>query len=212
MYSIPEFTVTDKDRIVEFIKAHPFALLTGTSKNGFPEATQLPLHVYYKNDEIYLGGHLMRNTQHHLAFSQYNKMLIVFTGPQAYISASWYTKPNVASTWNYITVYAKGEIVFSDDSETIKELKRITDEFEEPSSKASFNTMPEDYVNRMAKAVAAFEIKIDSFHAIFKLSQNHNVETRKSIINELRKRNDGDDLKLSNEMEKELNRKRNITV
>lgn len=210
MYSIPEFTVTDKERIVEFIKAHPFALLTGNSKEGFPQATQLPLHVYYKNDEIYLGGHLMANTDHHRAFFQFNKLLIVFTGPQAYISASWYTKPNVASTWNYITVYAQGEIMFSDDSETIKELKRITDEYEKPSSKASFSTMPSDYVNRMAKAVAAFEIKVSSFHAVFKLSQNHNLETRKSVINELRKRNEGDDFKLSIEMEKELNRYKKI--
>ena len=206
MYSIPEFTVIDKERIVELIKTYPFALLTGSSNIGFPQATQLPLHVYYKGDEIYLGGHLMSNTDHHRAFAQNKKLLIVFTGPQAYISASWYTKPNVASTWNYITVYVNGEITFSDNSETIKELKRITDEYEEPSSKASFNTMPEEYVNRMSKAVAAFEIKISSFHAVFKLSQNHNIETRKSIIKELRKRNDGDDLKLATEMEKELNK------
>lgn len=204
MYSIPEFTVTDKRRITEFIKGHPFALITGNSSTGFPQATQVPLNIFSINDYIYLGGHLMRNTDHHLAFNENKNILVVFNGPQAYISASWYTKPNVASTWNYITVFARGEINFLDENQTIKELKRITDEYEAPTSAASFKSMPEDYVNRMSKAVAAFEIKVNSFHAIFKLSQNHNIETRQSIISELRKRNEGDDFKLALEMEKEL--------
>ena len=204
MYSIPEFTVTDKRRITEFIKSHPFALITGNSSTGFPQATQVPLNIFTKNDDIFLGGHLMRNTDHHLAFLENKNILTVFNGPQAYISASWYTKPNVASTWNYITVFASGEINFLDDTQTIKELQRITDEYEAPSSAATFKSMPEEYVSRMSKAVAAFEIKVNSFHAIFKLSQNHNIETRQSIISELRKRNDGDDFKLAIEMEKEL--------
>ncbi|MBS1762959.1 MAG: FMN-binding negative transcriptional regulator [Bacteroidetes bacterium] len=207
MYSIPEFTVTDQQRIIEFIKANPFAIITANNPGSFPETTQVPLHVFTKEDDIYFTGHIMSKTGHHKAFEADKNVLVTFPGIQCYISASWYKKPNVASTWNYMTVFACGELEFLNDTETIKELKRITDVYEK-DSEASFHKLPQDYVIHMARAVIAFKIKVNKFHAIFKLSQNHSDETRINIIRNLRERKEGNDLLMAEEMEKELNSKK----
>jgi transcriptional regulator len=59
----------------------------------------------------------MKGNDHHKAFLANPNVLVRFYGPHCYVSASWYTNPQQGSTWNYITVHAKGELNFLDDSE-----------------------------------------------------------------------------------------------
>jgi len=191
MYKLSHFTETDMQKIKEIMLHYPFALISGTGTDGFPVATQLPVDTIHRGDELFLRGHLMKDTDHHLAFEKNNRVMAVFTGPQHYISASWYVKKKVASTWNYISIQAKGIIQFLDFSETIKILEEITDKYENKDSPASFSQLEKPYVLELANYVVGFEIKIEHLENVFKLSQNHSVETQKSIIAALEK--DGSD-------------------
>ena len=110
MYKFSYHTQQDEEEVIAFIKENAFALITGIGQN-YPVATQIPLTVEIKDGKIFLHGHLMRKTDHHLAFESNNKVLVLFTGPHCFVSASWYTDPHVGSTWNYMTVHAKEKLV-----------------------------------------------------------------------------------------------------
>jgi transcriptional regulator len=146
----------------------------------------------------------MKGTDHYKAFSENEKVLVIFSGPQCYVSASWYVTKNVASTWNYMDVHAKGKLRFTNDESTKKIIKDITDKYEDAGSEAAFNKLPKEYVERLSKAIVGFDIEVESLENVFKLSQNHDEQTRKQIIENLKKSNDFNSNEIAIEMEKRL--------
>ena len=185
MYDIPYFKEKDHGVVLQFMKAHPFALLIGTHDNQ-PEATQVPLLIEEREGKVFLRGHIMRGTDHHKALAANPAVLCVFTGAHSYVSASWYTDPKAASTWNYMSVHARGAITFLDEAALLDILERTTAHFEKSSdSPASYHNLPEEYVQRLAKAIVAFEVEVKELNHVFKLSQNRNQESYGRIIHEL---------------------------
>lgn len=177
-----------------------FAVITGYDGN-FPVATHVPLDIKKEDKKIILTGHMMKNTDHHKAFSQNENVLIIFNGPHCYVSASWYTTKEVASTWNYIDVQAKGKIKFTDEEGTKKIIESVTDKYEGTKSEAAFRNLPTGYVDRLVKAIVGFTIEISSIGNVFKLSQNHDEATRKSIVEQLKIRDDEDSHLIAREMQ-----------
>ncbi len=108
MYKFSYFKENDKQRMFDFIEQNPFAFMTGSFLSGNQVATQIPILLEERDGEIFLQGHIMRNTDHHKAFSENPQVLIVFTGPNCYVSASWYNNPQIGSTWNYMSVHIAG--------------------------------------------------------------------------------------------------------
>ncbi len=205
MYNISYFKEADKEMIIAFMKENSFAMITGIG-NEYPVATQIPLEVELKDGKIYLLGHMMRKTDHHLAFEKNPNVLVLFTGPHCYVSASWYNDPHTASTWNYITVHAKGRISFTDEDGTYEAVKAVTNKYEGTATKAAFNNMPQEYVKPLLKAIVGFSIEVEMLDNVFKLSQNKTVAEQVNIIEQLRTRNyNDDDLQIATEIEKRLN-------
>ena len=88
MYNFSYFKEKDQTRLLDFIEEYPFAFLTGSYKSGGQVATQIPFMTEVRDGELYLQGHIMKKTDHHKAFSENQNVLIVFTGPHVYVSAS----------------------------------------------------------------------------------------------------------------------------
>lgn len=186
MYVLPYFMEKDYAKIRSFIEAHPFAVIAGVEASHQPVATQLPLLIAEKEGALTFRGHLMRQTDHHKAFEQNHNVLVLFPGPHTYVSASWYTNPQQGSTWNYMTVHARGEIRFLQQNDLIDILRATTTRFEgAPNTPGAFDTLPEEYVQRMAKAIVGFEITVTQLDAIFKLSQNRDEASYHNIIGKL---------------------------
>lgn len=186
MYNLPHFKEQDSAVVMQFIKTHPFAALIGTGKNNCPAATQVPLFIDERGGKLFLSGHIQRKTDHHLAFEHNPNVLALFTGAHAYISASWYTNPQVASTWNYMSVQAKGILRFTDEAALMEILRRTTAHFENnPQSPALVEKMDDGYIAKMMKAIVAFEVEVTGLEHTFKLSQNRDPETYDSIIQHL---------------------------
>lgn len=200
MYKLPHFTETDQTKIISFINQNPFAILTGFGEN-YPVASQIPLAAEEKDGKILLHGHIMKKSDHHIAFEKNNKVLVLFTGPHCYISASWYTNPLGASTWNYMTVHAKGKISFTDEAGTINAIKEVTERFEGTDTAASFDKLSDDYINAMVKAIVGFTVEVETLDAVFKLSQNRDTVTTQNIIEQLKKRGDENSVNIAREME-----------
>ena len=201
MYKLNYFTEEDNEKVFAFMEKNSFVTITGMDEK-YPVATHVPLEIIQIDGKMFFTGHIMKNSDHHKAFLKNENVLVIFNGPHCHVSASWYTKPDVASTWNYITVHAKGKIKFGDEAQTKKIVENLTNKYENPDSKAAFNKLSNEYVDRLVKAIIAFTIDVDTIDNVFKLSQNHDNETRKSIIEHLRKRGSDDEKAIAEEMEK----------
>ncbi len=204
MYKLPYFIEENKEKVYAFMKENSFAIVT-VMDIKFPVATQVPLDVKINDDKIIFTGHMMKNTDHHKAFLKNENVLVIFIGPHCYVSASWYTKPDVASTWNYISVHAKGKIIFVEEEETKKIVENITNKYEQTGSPASFDKLSNEYVNRLVKAIVGFTIEVESLENVFKLSQNHDKETRISIIEHLNENGSDNEKQIALEMQQRIN-------
>lgn len=202
MYNLPYFKEEDKEIVLQFINEYPFAFLSGCDASHKPVVTQLPFFVDERDGKFFLSGHMMKNTDHHKAFVQNNNVLAVFTGPHTYVSATWYDNPHQASTWNYMSVHAKGVISFGGQEELVAILKRLTLHYENNNTASTtvFDNLPPAYLEPLLKAIVAFEIEIVSIENVFKLSQNRDEKSYDNIIGKLKEQG-GDAEKIGTIME-----------
>lgn len=204
MYNFSYFKEEDKHVLFQFLKDYPFAFLTGSYLSGEQAATQIPMLFEERNGEIYLQGHIMRNTDHHKAFIENPSVLAVFTGPNCYVSASWYSNSQMGSTWNFMSVYANGKLNFMSDDELIRFMQKFTLHFEgNNASPTIYDNLPQAYVANMLKGIVGFEIKVDKLENVFKLSQNRDEASYRNIIAQLTKKR-GASFEVAQEMRKRL--------
>ncbi len=186
MYKLSYFKENNAAVVIDFMKQHPFAMLIGVDAENKPVATQVPVLLKERDGVMYLQAHIMRQTDHHKAFENNKNVLVVFSGAHTYVSASVYENKQQASTWNYMSVHAKGELNFLNDEQLLNMLHELTSHFENnDASPASYKNLSEDYVQRLSKAIVAFEIKVDSLENVFKLSQNKDEKTFDNIVSRL---------------------------
>lgn len=205
MYNVPYFKENNEQIINEFIGNYPFAFLTGVDSENKPVATQVPVFIEESNDRKILRGHIMRNTDHHKAFLQNENVLIVFSGHHTYVSGTWYSDPHTASTWNYMSVHARGKIRFLDDDALIDVLRMTTLYFEnnDQQSATIYDNLTADYTEKLMKAIVAFEIEIEKLDAVFKLSQNRDRASYLNIIKQLKQQGESGQV-IADEMEKRI--------
>ncbi len=203
MYNLPYFKENDEKIVLEFIRKHPFAFITGCDEHNKPVATQIPVFIEERDGKLYLSGHLMKQTDHHKAFEKNPNVLCVFTGHHAYVSATWYADPHQASTWNYMSVHVKGQIKFLGEQALIEVLRKTSLHFENgnTASSTSYDNLPEDYRSRLINAIVAFEMEVASIDNVFKLSQNRDKKSYQHIIDRLEQQ-DADGQSVAAEMKK----------
>ena len=165
MYNLPYFKEQDAAVVLEFMRAHPFIFLSGVNEENKPVATQVPVFIDEKDGKLFLTGHIMRNTDHHKAFEKNSNVLAVFTGPHVYVSGTWYSDPHQASTWNYMSVHAKGNIKFGDHNDLVAILRRLTLHYENNNTASTtiFDNLSSEYLKPLVKAIVAFEAAITLF-------------------------------------------------
>ena len=187
MYNLPYFKEGDQEVVLEFMRKHPFVFLTGVNEENNPIATQIPVFIDEKDGKLFLTGHIMRNTDHHKAFEKNKNILAVFTSPHVYVSGTWYDNPHQASTWNYMSVHAKGSIRFGDKEDLIAILKRLTLHYENNNTASTtvFDNLTSAYTEPLLKAIVAFEVEVLSIDNVFKLSQNRNEKSFQNIMDKL---------------------------
>jgi transcriptional regulator len=188
MYNLPEYKEQDPDLVRKFIEEHPFAMIIGATKDGLPMATQIPVFIEERNGALFLSGHMMRKLDHQLTFEENPNVLCVFTGAHAYVSATWYSDPHQASTWNYQAVHVRGTISFLDEAGLVEVLRKTTLYFEGGNelSTTSFDNLSPEYTGRLMKAIFAFEVAVTDIQHVFKLSQNRDKASYSNIVEKLK--------------------------
>jgi transcriptional regulator len=182
MYLPSAFAVNDLAVLHDFMEQYSFATLV-TQHSGELIASHIPF-VLDRDVKPYgcLHGHLaVRNPQlAHLASG--SEALVIFQGPHAYISPSWYAAPENVPTWNYTAVHACGVPKMADRAALVVLLKDLVRQnersFEEPwdfDSEAS-------WIQKMLPEIAGFEIPIERLQGKFKLNQNRSPADRARVI------------------------------
>lgn len=203
MYDLPYHKEKDPRIVKEFVDQHPFAFLTGCDAKNRPVVTQVPVFIEEDDGRKILRGHIMKNTDHHKAFLHNDKVLVVFTGHHTYVSATWYSDPHLPSTWNYMSVHARGVIRFLDDAALVDVLRKTSLHFENQNQGSStvFDNLPEDFTQRMMKLIVAFEIEVTEMDTVFKLSQDRDAESYRNIQEKLKQQDESGRV-IAAEMEK----------
>lgn len=203
MYDLPEYKEKNGKVIKELIDLHPFAFVSGCDTESKPVATQVPVFIEEHDGKKILRGHMMKNTDHHKAFLHNENVLVVFTGDHTYVSGTWYSNPYTPSTWNYMSVHAKGIIRFLDDAALESVLRKTTLHFEDQNknSTTAFDNLPSELIQRLMKAIVAFEIEVTDMNHVFKLSQDRDKQSYHNIIEKLKEQGGAGGV-IAGEMEK----------
>ena len=190
----------------QFMHEHPLAALVTLGTDGALTASHLPLRLYPSlGPQGTLRGHLARANQQWQDFSSQTDALVIFQGPQAYISPSWYAAKQetgrVVPTWNYLAVHARGPMTIIEDPEW---LRRFVTELTE-SHEAEFahpwhvSDAPSSYVEGLLRAIVGIEIPIHHLEGRWKLSQNRSATDQAGVVQGLHARGDAALAKLVDE-------------
>ncbi len=186
MYLPAHFAQHDTAALHGLIAAHPLATLVTPSPEG-TTADLVPLHLHVADDGgTELRGHVARaNPLWRHADGQ--PVLVLFHGPQAYITPSWYaSKPRhgkVVPTWNYTVVQARGTLHAVDDAPWLRALVGLlTDTHEAPRyAPWAVYDAPDDYVQQMLRAIVGIRIPVASMLGKWKVSQNRDEADRAGV-------------------------------
>jgi transcriptional regulator len=200
MYIPKSFEMNKQADIRNFIYAHSFGILSSTFE-GQPFATHLPL-VYDAERNILLTHMAKANPQWRNLDGQ--SVLVVFSGPHAYISPSWYEVPASVPTWNYVAVHVYGKCTVIDGDEELADLLERTVRFYEPDSDLP-SQADEPFYRNMMKAIVGIRIDVTSMEGKAKLSQNKPEEVQERVIAKLRQTGDDGAQKVAQLMQERLN-------
>ncbi len=192
MYTPKQFEMNDPAELSAFIQHYNFAALV-TSHEGNLTATHLPFMLDTSRGEHgTLIAHLARPNPQWQTFVDGKEALVIFTGPHAYVSPSWYEKPQVnVPTWNYTAVHAYGVPRVVEDSELIfimldQLVKAHEASYEQPWPMQS----AEEHVRRLIGGIVGFEMTITRIEGKHKLSQNRSEADQYHVVEHLSQSSD----------------------
>ena len=187
MYLPRSFQETREDALQALMRDYPFATVVLAGAAGL-SANHLPLELVGNR----LHGHVARGNE--LAKADGAAVLVVFQGPDAYVSPNWYPSKHETGrevpTWNYAVVHVHGRLRVVEDKAWLRALlERLTERHEAGQPKPwRVDDAPADHTEKMFGAIAGLDIVIERIEGKFKLSQNHPARNRAGVVAGLRER------------------------
>lgn len=184
--------VENEEILFEVIQRYGFATLIITQANQ-PHVVHLPLLLDPTSRT--LKGHVARaNPISSLDLMQPYHCMVIFQGPNAYISPSWYvTKEETGRavpTWNYIAIHVHGQVTLIRDADwLLSTMTLLSDKHEAPYSEWKVSDAPEAYVSALLRAITGIEISIDTIEGNFKLSDDKNNADFDGVVHALKQVN-----------------------
>jgi transcriptional regulator len=193
MYIPAHFREDDLATLQALMREYSFATLVSTTDEGVPIATSLPF-LLESEPAPYgtLKAHMALGNPQWRTFRQDREVLVLFQGPHAYITPSWYEETLSVPTWNYATVHAYGIPRVMEDPATLYELLKTLIQTHEAqfADPWPFEQLPGEYLEKMMKGVVGFSLEVTRLEGKFKMSQNRAPRERARVAEELRKSQD----------------------
>lgn len=172
------------------IESHPLGLLISYGPEGLL-ANSLPFLLQRKAGSLgTLQVHLARaNVQWKHIDGQ--KVLVVFQGPQAYVSPTLYATKRetgkVVPTWNYAMVQARGIARLHTDPEWLQaQIEALTSRHEGNRAPSwAVSDAPRTFIESQLRGIVGCEIEIDAIEGKWKVSQNRPEADRRGVADGL---------------------------
>ena len=193
MYLPKHFEETRPETLHELIRTHPLGLLVTLNEAGL-QANNVPFVL----DPDPAGGlgilraHVARANPLWREARTDVEAMVVFQGPQAYVSPGWYPSKaehgKVVPTWNYVTVQARGTLRAIDDADWVRAfVTRLTTRHEAVQAKPwAVTDAPPDFVDTMVRAIVGIEIPLTALTGKWTVSQNRSAADRAGVVDALR--------------------------
>jgi len=183
MYVPASFDISDEKTLESFIERYDFATLISSGAAGLV-ASHIPLVLQRSSGKAVLIGHVARANNQWRQFDGITEALAIFHGPHAYVSPTWYAASPAVPTWNYAVVHAYGKPRASDDRDfTMAALKALVARHESTRQQPWQMEGPaEDFYEKLAAAIVAFEMPVERIEGTFKLGQNRSREDRLGML------------------------------
>jgi transcriptional regulator len=185
MYLPAHFEEQRVDVLHTLIRSHPLGLLVTQGSAGL-QANSIPFLIDAEpTPHGTLRAHVARANP--VWRDAGGEVLVVFEGPQAYISPGWYPSKaehgKVVPTWNYVLVQARGRLRAIEDAAWLHALvTRLTDTHEATQAKPwAVQDAPRDYIDTMLRAIVGVEIELTALTGKWKVSQNRSAGDRDGV-------------------------------
>jgi transcriptional regulator len=205
MYIPSAFEVTDPGKIAEIISENSFGALV--AKDGAALfASHLPfLYKPAQGPKGKLISHMAKANRHWQLFNAPEPALVIFNGPHAYMSPSWYVAEVAVPTWNYATIHVHGiPRIMQTEAELEVVLNETIEKHESGLPHPWTPNLPDDLKAKLHQAIVGFEIEITRIEAKFKFGQNRSREDQEKMIRALQNSGDAESVRLVKLMERDF--------
>jgi transcriptional regulator len=172
----------------QLIRDEPLASLV-TMNAGSLFASHIPMVLDAGASEFgVLRGHVARANTQWKDMDASVEPLAIFSGPQHYITPSWYPGKldggKEVPTWNYVVVQVYGPLrVVHDADWLLKHLHELTDASEKGGATPwSVSDAPANYIQQLLNGIVGLELEIRSIEGKWKVSQNRNARDKQGVV------------------------------
>lgn len=192
MYLPTVFEESRVDVLRQIIATHPLGTIVTLNDQGL-QANHIPFLMESAPEPFgTLCAHVARANSLWRELSRTREVLVIFQGPQTYISPSWYpTKDEtgmVVPTWNYAVVHAYGRLEAIDDKAWLREFVEKLTNTHEAGNPAPWHVSdaPAEYIDHQLSAIVGLKLTITRLTGKLKMSQNRPAQDRANVIQTLR--------------------------
>ncbi len=191
MYQPPHFREDRPEMLHQLVRTHPLGLFIVNGPEG-PIANPVPfrLHVDATTGDAVLKAHLARANPvwKFVRETPETPVLVVFQGPQAYVTPSWYASKvehgKVVPTWNYVVVQARGMAKITEERDALMaHLGQLTNDHEAARAEPwAMEDAPADFIERQVNGIVGLTINVTSLEGKWKVSQNRDANDRAGVV------------------------------
>ena len=199
MYRPDHFRVDDLKEMHALMRARPFASLVSAGADGL-FASHLPTVLKDEGAFGVIECHLAGANPHWSDLAEGKEALMIFQGPEAYITPNWYPSKarhgKVVPTWNFAAVHAYGRPeVMRDRDWLLRHVTELTVQQERGEARPwQTSDAPAAFIEAMLRGIVGFRFPIGRLEGKWKMSQNREMPDRVGVVQGLRTRVQGDDL------------------
>lgn len=201
MYIPKTFEMNYIDQMIQFIKENSFGVMVSMGKETL-HGTHLPFLVEKQAEgNVQLIGHMSKANRQWREIE--DEVMIIFSGPHAYVSPSWYEEEGFVPTWDYQAVHVYGRYIPKRSATDLKMIMNKTIKYYNGTQQSPSwdGNVPDDVYNRLINGVEGFFIEVTDIQGQWKLHQDHTEDRRYKVAQALRRTGDQDAIDIAKAIE-----------
>lgn len=183
MYRPLKYQKDDKKFLLDFMEEHPFASFITRGEHLL--ATHIPVLVERQGENLRLYSHIAKHNEQADFLENGAEALVVFQGPHAYVSSSWYKKKDI-STWDYSAVHVNARIKLQTQQELEDSLRNLVKKFEKHQDRPLYyDEIPRGMVEEHLPLIRGFWLEPIKMQGVAKWHQSYDREDVRSVVRHL---------------------------